>query len=60
MLLRDAATSQTLAVSTAATIHVNLPAQCASAVNVAPCPLGKTGDPDNPSPGPAPGAAKAL
>jgi general secretion pathway protein J len=60
VLLRDAATSQTLAVSTAATIHVNLPAQCASAVNVAPCPLGKTGDPDNSSPSPAPGAAKAL
>jgi general secretion pathway protein J len=42
VLLRDAATAQTLAVSTAATVHVDLPAACASAQNVNDCALGKT------------------
>jgi general secretion pathway protein J len=51
VLLRDAATSQTLAVSTAATVHVNLSAQCAAARDVVACALGKT-DPD-PNPKPA-------
>jgi general secretion pathway protein J len=42
VLLRDAATSQTLAVSTSATVHVNLSAECARAQNVTACALGKT------------------
>ena len=41
VLLRDALTAQTLAVSTAATVHVNLPARCASAENANDCALGK-------------------
>jgi general secretion pathway protein J len=41
VLLRDAVTSQTLAVSTAATVHVNLSAQCAGVKNVTACALGK-------------------
>jgi general secretion pathway protein J len=43
VLLRDAATAQTLAVSTAATVHVNLSAECARAQNVTNCALGKAG-----------------
>jgi general secretion pathway protein J len=41
VLLRDAATAQTLAISTAATVHVNLSARCVSAQNVTDCALGK-------------------
>jgi general secretion pathway protein J len=41
VLLRDAATAQTLAVSTAATVHVNLSAACASSGAVSDCALGK-------------------
>jgi len=43
VLLRDATTAQTLAVSTAATVHVNLSAECAHAQNVTNCALGKPG-----------------
>jgi general secretion pathway protein J len=56
VLLRDAATSQTLAVSTAATVHVNLSAECAGAKNVTACSLGKTVvQEDTPDLGPAAG-----
>ena len=48
VLLRDAGTSQTLAVSTAATVHVNLSAKCVTAQDVTACALGKT---DNPTRG---------
>ena len=57
VLLRDAATSQTLAVSTAATVHVNLSAQCVSAQNVTECALGKTDTPDK-NATPKPGATQ--
>jgi general secretion pathway protein J len=59
VLLRDAATSQTLAVSTAATVHVNLSAQCAGAQNVTACALGKPGEAQDKNPGPGP-ARKEL
>jgi general secretion pathway protein J len=56
VLLRDAGTSQTLAVSTAATVHVNLSAECAHAQNVTACSLGKTVVQENtPDLGPAAG-----
>ncbi len=58
VLLRDAATSQTLAVSTAATLHVNLSAKCASATNVTDCAAGKAEEVDPPAP--EPGNAKQL
>jgi general secretion pathway protein J len=48
VLLRDAATAQTLAVSTAATVHVNLSAQCVRARDAASCALGKVEVPDQP------------
>jgi general secretion pathway protein J len=67
VLLRDAATSQTLAVSTAATVHVNVSAQCVSTQNVTACAQGKTNDPDDlpgpagqTPPGPARGTATGL
>jgi general secretion pathway protein J len=66
VLLRDAATSQTLAVSTAATVHVNVSPQCIGSQNVTACALGKTGETDAPGPAgqtppaPARGAATAL
>jgi general secretion pathway protein J len=44
VLLRNAATAQTLAVSTAATIHVNVSAECVRAKNATDCALGKTPD----------------
>ena len=60
VLLRDAATSQTLAVSTAATVHVNLSADCARAPNVTLCALGKTEEQEKaPGPGPGPAAGRS-
>jgi general secretion pathway protein J len=49
VLLRDAATAQTLAVSTAATVHVNLSAACVRAKDAASCALGKSETPDDPT-----------
>jgi general secretion pathway protein J len=59
VLLRDAATAQTLAVSTAATVHVNLSAACAGAENVADCAAGKTDAPNKPT-GPKAGRGNGL
>jgi len=60
VLLRDAASGQTLAVSTAATVHVNLSAKCASAANVKDCALGKAETQEGAPPGRAPQNAKEL
>jgi len=46
VLLRDAASAQTLAVSTAMTVRVNLSAECVRDRNAASCALGKTETPD--------------
>jgi general secretion pathway protein J len=54
VLLRDAATSQTLAVSTAATVHVNLAAQCVGSQNLTACALGKPAEAQDKNPGPGP------
>jgi general secretion pathway protein J len=59
VLLRDAVTAQTLANSTAATVHVNLPAACAGAKNVADCALGKTDAESKPA-GPRRGRGTGL
>jgi general secretion pathway protein J len=59
VLLRDAATAQTLAVSTAATVHVNLSAACASSGAVGDCALGKA-EPGDKAAAPNPGRANGL
>jgi general secretion pathway protein J len=59
VLLRDAATARTLAVSTAATVHVNLSAACVSAENVADCAVGRT-DSENKATGPKQGRGNGL
>jgi general secretion pathway protein J len=59
VLLRDASTAQTLAVSTAATVHVNLPAACAGAQNVTDCALGKA-DAERKPAGPKRGRGNGL
>jgi len=59
VLLRDAATAQTLSVSTAATVHVNLSPKCAAAQNATDCAAGKT-DAENKPAGPKPGRGNGL
>lgn len=46
VLMRDAATGQTLAVSTATTVHVNASADCVRPKNAGNCTLGKDETPD--------------
>jgi general secretion pathway protein J len=59
VLLRDAATAQTLSVSTAATVHVNLSPMCAAAQSATDCEAGKT-DAENKAGGPKPRRGKGL
>jgi general secretion pathway protein J len=44
--VRDAGTGQVLAVSSAAIVHVNAPAECARAKNVNGCLAARKGDAD--------------
>jgi len=48
VLLRDAATARTLAVSTATMVHVNMSPDCVRAKNLTSCALGKTDATDKP------------
>jgi general secretion pathway protein J len=48
VMLRDAATEQPLAISTAAMIHISVAAECVKAQNASDCAAGKAEDPNKP------------